>query len=430
MTKVGNRWRDFRGLMLVALLLTGTSCNDLLKVTDPDLLEKDDVAGAKGADLLWGGGLLEFSRAFGGSIYGHALIAGFMSDEFHNTGPDGAMRRVDGRDTNLDNGYLGAAFAFLHRARVATENAAGFMEELNPYDPRIAEMWSLNAYTHLMLAEDFCSGVPFSSMSLDGEIAFGEPKTTQEMFEDAISRFETARSHAGGDSDQEYLARVGLARALLNLNRYAEAAQAVASVPTGWRYALYYGSANWNSIQFNSLSRLSLSDEEGGTGLPFRSADDPRLPWVDGGVGSDGQSPLFTQMKFAGRDSPVPLASGLEARYIQAEAALAEANVAGFLGFLKEVREALGMDPVSDPETPEGRVDLLFYERGFTLFGEGHRLGDMRRLIRQYGRAPNDVFPTGAYHLTGFFYGEDVNLDLPRSEEDNPHFVGCLDRGA
>ena len=32
--------------------------------------------------------------------------------------------------------------------------------------------------------------------------------------------------------------------------------------------------------------------------------------------------------------------------------------------------------------------------------------------------------------LTGRFYGEDVNLELPYTERDNPYFVGCLDRGA
>jgi hypothetical protein len=88
------------------------------------------------------------------------------------------------------------------------------------------------------------------------------------------------------------------------------------------------------------------------------------------------------------------------------------------------------MDPLSDPGDTQGRVDLLFRERGFTLFGEGHRLGDMRRLVRQYGRSPEDVFPTGAYHLGGLEYGSDVNFVLPASERENPYFVGCLDRGA
>ncbi len=432
MIKVRNRWRDLRALTMVPVLLMGVGCDDLLKVTDPDLLEKDDIAGAKGADLLWSGGLREFSNAFGGSRSGHAVISGIMSDEFHNVGPDAEIGEVDRRATTPETWYLEEAFRFLHRARVTTENAAGFLEALNPRDSRVAEMWSLNAYAHLFLAEDFCSGVPLSTISLDGDITLGEPTTTRELFEIAVSRFDAALAQAGGDLDQERLARVGKARALVNLKRFTEAAQAVSSVPTEWAYLMYYGSFQSlvNRLQWEGGSRFSLSDQEGENGLPFRSANDPRLPWVDGGVGTDGISPLFVQMKFPGTDSPVTLAGGLEARYIQAEAALAEGNVAGFLGPLNEVREALGMDPVSDPGTTEGRVDLLFYERGFTFWGEGHRLGDMRRLVRQYGRAPGEVFPTGAYHLSDSFYGEDVNLELPYAERDNPNFVGCLDRGA
>jgi len=431
MVKVRNPWRAV-ALVLVPGFLALAACSDLLEVTDPDLIEKDDISGAKGADLLWGGGLLEFSRAFvtapNGS--GHVLISALMADEFHSVGPDGGHADVDLRKTKPENGRLKEAFQYLHRARVATENAADFLAELAPGDHRIAELQNLNAYTYVMLAEDFCSGVPFSRTTLDGEVSLGEPETTQEVFEEALARFQRVLSDASGTSDQEYLARVGMARALLNLARYSEAAATVAPVPTEWAYKVYFGSAQWNAITLNSESRFSLSDHEGGTGLPFRSAQDPRVPWIENGMGTAGSSPLFTQRKFASNSSPVTLANGFEARYIEAEYALSQGNVAEFLRILNEVREALGMDPVDDPASPEALVGLLFYERGFTLFGEGHRLGDLRRLVRQYGRDPEEVFPTGNYHLTGKFYGSDVNLELPYAEIDNPNFVGCLDRGA
>jgi hypothetical protein len=53
----------------------------------------------------------------------------------------------------------------------------------------------------------------------------------------------------------------------------------------------------------------------------------------------------------------------------------------------------------------------------------------MRRLIRQYGRDVNTVFPNGSYHKNGV-YGSDVNLPLPLEEENNPNSVGCVDRNA
>jgi hypothetical protein len=77
-------------------------------------------------------------------------------------------------------------------------------------------------------------------------------------------------------------------------------------------------------------------------------------------------------------------------------------------------------------------VDQLFSERAFWLFATGHRLGDMRRLIRQYGRDPETVFPTGDWFKGGLTYGTDVNLPLPRREQNNPNVPnggdGCLDR--
>jgi hypothetical protein len=69
---------------------------------------------------------------------------------------------------------------------------------------------------------------------------------------------------------------------------------------------------------------------------------------------------------------------------------------------------------------------------GPDLFGTSHRLGDLRRLIRQYGRDAESVFPTGDYNplgaAAGTLYGTDVNLPVPFEETNNPKYSGCLDR--
>jgi hypothetical protein len=54
----------------------------------------------------------------------------------------------------------------------------------------------------------------------------------------------------------------------------------------------------------------------------------------------------------------------------------------------------------------------------------------MRRLVRQYLRPADTVFPTGAYHKGDGSYGVDVNLPLPIETENNPNSHGCLDRSA
>ena len=103
---------------------------------------------------------------------------------------------------------------------------------------------------------------------------------------------------------------------------------------------------------------------------------------------------------------------------------------AGSLATLNAARATVtGLAPLTDAGTDAARVDQLFRERAFTLFGRGTRTGDMRRLIRQYGRSESSVFPTGAWHKGGN-YGTDVTLPLPLSEMNNPNPGAgvCMDR--
>ncbi|GBD32683.1 hypothetical protein HRbin33_01657 [bacterium HR33] len=118
----------------------------------------------------------------------------------------------------------------------------------------------------------------------------------------------------------------------------------------------------------------------------------------------------------------------MEARLIVAENQLRTGDVAGWLGILNSLRNTVpGLDPLADPGDGASRVDLHFRERAFWLFGTAHRLGDLRRLVRQYGRDAERVFPTGPY-FKGGSYGPDVNLPIPFDEENNPQFSQCLDR--
>ena len=63
------------------------------------------------------------------------------------------------------------------------------------------------------------------------------------------------------------------------------------------------------------------------------------------------------------------------------------------------------------------------------MYLTSHRLGDMRRLIRQYGDSAEKVFPTGTTDI-GKTYGTSVNFEIPAQELVNPNFHGCLNIGA
>ena len=91
--------------------------------------------------------------------------------------------------------------------------------------------------------------------------------------------------------------------------------------------------------------------------------------------------------------------------------------------------------PLTDPGDQASRVDLMFCERAFWLYLSGHRLGDLRRLVRQYSRSADAVFPGGGgaqYVIDGNpkggIFGNDVNLSIPLDETNNPKFSACIDR--
>jgi hypothetical protein len=80
------------------------------------------------------------------------------------------------------------------------------------------------------------------------------------------------------------------------------------------------------------------------------------------------------------------------------------------------------LPPLTLQPTAAAQVDQLFKERAYWLFLTSHRLGDMRRLIRQYGRGSETIFPTGAYFKGGTF-GTDVNSPVPQREQNNPNYT-------
>ena len=291
-------------------------------------------------------------------------------------------------------------------------------------------MLSIAAFTYTYFGEDFCSGVPFGRVVGDSSI-FGEPQTTQQIYEAALAKFDSALAHPGlavDDGTITGLAAVGRARVLVDLGRFSEAAAAVADVPTDFAYVTEHADSPLrlqNAIwTYTNNGLWSVADSEGGVGLPFRTAEDPRVPFTDTeDTGLDLITPQFNLDKYTS-SGPVPVADGIEARLIEAEAQLQSNNLSGMRTTLNDLRSTVGLDPLPSTASRDVAIDELFSERAFWLYATGHRLGDMRRLIRQYGRDVNTVFPNGDYHKGGV-YGPDVNLPLPLEEQ-----VSCIDRAA
>jgi hypothetical protein len=467
------RSRRFGGLgaMIAAVALLAGGCESPLDTEIPEIVTPENLEGPEAIPTLVQGAFGDFSLAYTGAPaqqQGIVLVTGLFTDEFIHSGTFNTRNEIDTREIDVRNAQMILVFRNLQRARRAAEKTADFIEA-NADDPtadsRLSRMYNLAGLSYVLIGESFCSGVPFSLASEDGTFEFGEPTTTAGIYDLALARFESARATAAtaGSSEDEYLADLGTARVLLDRGDYVGAAAAAATVPTEFVFHLDHsinslrqenGIFNLNAV----FERWSVGSNEGVNGIDFLSNGgvmDIRVPWIRSGgtdVGFDRATPQRDLLKYPGRDKASIVATGVEARLIEAEVALWSGDDATWLAALNNLRDNVAdlltrdhldalrdnfgiegsdvqLSPLSDPGTPASRVDLHFSERAFWLYATAQRLSDLRRLVREYGRTAESVFPTGAY-FKGGLYGPDVNLIVPFDEQNNPNFESCLDRGA
>lgn len=445
----GQDWKSTlgAGMLAATLVLTSGACTftGLLDVEDPDIIEPGALNNLLGAEATYLGALFDFTVAKDDGVI---PAVGLFSDEFTWAGGGGpTTREMDLRDVQTDNPQWEGMYLDIHRARVAAVQAADRLIDLvaaPAADSRIGELYAIAAYSVGLLGENYCSGVPFGTIA--PELVNGIPETTTEIFERALNHLADADGFTAGDAAVANLVAVTRGRVLVNLGRYSEAATAVASVPTDFEYLTFHSETTprQENLGFDFtfiFEVLAVSDNEGINGLNFATANDPRVPIVfpdrdgDGIVDfsrSDRETPMYQYAIWNSRSAPMMTSNGFEARMIEAEAALG--TPATWLAILNAARAdpaaPAGLAPLADPGTTAGRVDLMFRERAFWLFATGHRVGDLRRLTRQYGRDPETVWPTGAYHKDNLTRGTLVNLPIPDSELNNPNFTGCLDTSA
>lgn len=411
-------------------------CGDLTDVHAPDVVTPSSLDTPGGALTLFNGAISLFQVGFSSAPplsttpAGYALLTGLLTDELNGTIYQLYFLEFAARTVPDPMGNT-SLYAGLQKARVNALNAAAALEKHRATEVnRIGRMLALAGYTELFLGESYCSGVPLAEVE-DGRATYGAPRTTAELFESAIARFDAATALADSAAVVN-LAAVGKGRALVDLAQFDAAAASVAAVPDDFVYEATHSAA----IQPNGYQLVAernfvtVPDHKGTNGLDYRSAGDPRVPVQLTGTANDGVTAVYTFTPQGETDGPVTLASGREARLIEAEAALRAGDTGLWLTKLNALRATMpDLTALADPGTAVAREDLMFRERAFWLFLTGHRHGDMRRLVRQYGRDPNTVFPIGPYR-EGSSFGNDVTLTPPAGERENPLFDGCLNRDA
>ena len=455
-------------LPLVATLAACGTKDTLLEATDPDIIDPIAVNSVEGAQALYFGALGRLRQATGGSAGEGSswLFGGLLADEWSTSSTFVQNDETDQRSIQTNNGTVEGMFRDLARVRTSSTQAIKSMTEFRPTEvARIAELYFARAFAEMQMANDFCNGIPLSDGS-SPEIEYDTPRTGADVFAVAIASADSglALVEAATDADGVKIRRALLvtkARALVGLNRQVEAGALVSAsaVPTSFSYEVTFAVTSGTNIlwnQPNSSLRYAVGDSVEGNArnllvrnaIPFVSAKDPRVParYVlasngrDTTKSQDGKTFARTTTLWA-RLTPVPVVNGLDARLIEAEGRLKAGDVAGMMSILNALRatppklgeiQPTAMAALPSPATTRLAEDLYFREKAFWTFSRGQRLGDMRRLIRQYGRTQDQVFPVGE-HYRGGSYGTDVNLPVPQAEENNPELGGapaCIDRNA
>ena len=372
-------------LAAVALLTSCDVLDDLLTVEAPSRVVASDLEDPNSAGLLAASVANEFRCTH---TY-HATASALTGNEWRDASGNTVLNIWDSRthDTSgYGSQYAGAdcgsgqpaIYRPLSRTRWLADYTLGLLnewtdEEVSNRSELIAEVAMYAGYTYTLFAEAMC------------ELAFddGPIVTPADAFNLAIARFDQSMA-AGASGDVLNAARVGKARAQLDLGQTSAAASTVAAVPPGFKFELSYSNAE--PVTRNKQWDFNIDDENVTIGEPYRhvayaGVPDPRIPVRDlGKTHNRTHIPIWVSDKYPEANSPVELASWEEAQLIIAEAAIDAGNFDQAVGIFNQLHDAVGLPPYEGGMNAAELREQLIYERSAELFLEGQHLFDLRRL--------------------------------------------------
>lgn len=487
---------------LAAAVLAGCSTDKIVEVDQPDIVLPENLNTVTALPANLAAAQSDFQVAFSGSSgsEGQVNYSGLLADELINTETFPTRIEIDRRSVQDDNSNNDAIYRSLATARQSTERTARLYAQLLPqrstladtnnFDNGRAEALALAGYTYILFGENYCAPIPFTEVDSASQVIPAAPVPQDSVWRRALARFDTAAALAAGTITRNTsaaavaqatnilrLVRVGRARTYLDranddvASAYLDSATAAISnviagtsgVPTTYRYQVF---ASENSGRQNNGIwsftvgglRWGIANRQGTNGLPYRTnytasqaagqVVDNRTGFGAAVRGFDGLSSLFRPQKYPLRTSPTTLADGVEARLVEAEAALRKGNTQQFLDLHNALRSNINLPQLqcvtgetacvapnptavlpalTDQGSLKANADVHFRERAYWLFLTAHRLGDMRREVRQLGSAGYTVatvFPVGTYEKPGqnSQYGGDVSFPIPVFERSNTSF--------
>jgi hypothetical protein len=442
-----------------ALLGACNPKNELLAPQQPGVILPASVTNQTAADALYVGALGRWKSSLnGGGGNTEALWnwEALFTDELRSSDTFSQRNDADQRNLQTNDGVLTPIYQAVQQARGRARDA---INALLVYDTtatgkqHIGEMYVMMGNLEMSLSQVFCNGIPFGE-TVNNLPVYTAPITDAAGFRLAMSRLDTAMKYlTGTDTVTQRIVNVALitrARAQVDLGDFAGAAATVASVPTAFQYLFDYSQTTFDNewwVMGPSVKRYSAGDstDVGGqiiNAIPFARLGDPRVSITDTHSKAEDNTSDFVQVNNWGRDDPIPAVSGIDARLIEAEAMLQAGDIAGMMGILNTLRtnsQVIGifpvakMDPLPVPADQGSATDLFFREKALWQYERGYRMDDLRRLVRQYGRSQDKVFPSGTFTRNGNPsgpFGSEVAFPVPDAERANPLFNGCLDTKA
>jgi hypothetical protein len=391
----------------VTIVLTAAACNDFLRVKNPGAIEEPDLNNSTYIGLLVNGVIGEFQPAFT-SV---ALYSAIFTDELANFHGFSENIDIDRRAVDIANGtYNIGVYTPLQSSRFLADSASRFLTrflgDTAARDVRLARTLDYGGYSYLLMGEQLCAA-PINGSAH----AF----TPDELLDTAVVRFNAAiqvataakafNNSASADSLLN-LARVGAARASLDLGNKTDAINFASAVPASFGFFVYH-SAN-STREYNPFAAAASGGQAaefvGITNTPWENVNgDPRIPHpattelTMQGSAIVPNSPInfstyngtATGADFT-RAASVRFASGLEAQYIIAEA---QGNTPANVAFVNS-RIAIGGGTQLVAPTDAQYTAALRDQRARDLYLAGYRMGDLRRYEKLYGA---DLWQSGTF---------------------------------
>jgi hypothetical protein len=389
-TRIGRR-RKLAALPLILLTLQLSACDTagLLEVDLPGNVAAGDVEEVGLATIMRNSAIGDFECVWDAYV----TLSALHSDEYLAASGNIQRQRSMLRQITADfqpyatgscsSGNSLGIFTPMHTARVMTENHFDRLSEFSDAEvpervQYMAEMRAYGGYTYVAFGEGFC-GTP-----LDAGDRILDPN---ELLQMAVDHFTEAMQYAqqAGDNDILNMARVGRARANLDLGNNDAAIADASQVPDGYaRMATREADPSNRVNKLESINRNQTN--RSGTvarryrDLEWKGVKDPRVnTWNTGFVGHDNASIIWIHDKVTSQAQDRLIADWREARLYEAEAHAVKGELADAIAILQSFHEAAGLPDVTaaDLPTKSDVIEHVIQERQRELFVEGgERLRD------------------------------------------------------